>query len=106
MNDKAIRKPKGTVSTCIAWVFMILQILLIVGALFAGLSPTQGPDVSFHDTPAIVQSVVYLFCGNILGIGALTLSLIVWLRHNNLNGKITAIAAIIVIIVNTSLLSR
>ena len=105
MNNKLTKKTKGTVSNCVAWVFIILQIILIVGGLYGGSSQNQGTLVSFHDAPAIVQSVMYLFCGNILGIGALVLSLTVWFRHKNLNGKVTTIAAIVVIIVNTLMLN-
>ena len=94
-------KAKGNVSNCIAWVFITLQIMLIVGGLFARSSPNQGANVSFRNGWEMFQSVIYIFGINILGIGALVLSLIVWLHHKNLKGKITTIVATIVIIVNT-----
>lgn len=102
---------KGSLSNYIAWVFITLQIMLTVGGLVGGLLfpislPRAPPgyvyvNVSFHNLPAAVGSVVFLFCGNILGIGALILSLIVWLRHNNQKGKTTAIVAAVVIVVNS-----
>ena len=100
MSEKQ-KMAKGSVSHFIAWVFIVLQIMLILGGLYAGRSPHQGEDVSFHNVPAIVQSVMFLLSMNILVIGALVLSLIVWLWHKNKKGKVTTIAAAIVIIVNT-----
>jgi len=96
---------KGSVSNFIAWVFITLQIMLIIGGLYAGSSQNQGANISFRNGWAIFESLVYIFCVNILGIGALVLSLIVWLQHKNLKGKTTTIAAAIVIIVNTLVLS-
>ncbi len=92
---------KGKVSNVIAWVFITLQIMLIIGGLYGGNSQNQGANVSFYNLPAIVQSVTFLFCYNIIGIGALVLSLIVWLYHANKKGKATTITSAVVIIVNT-----
>jgi len=92
---------KGTISVRIAQVFIALQSMLILGGLYAGPSPHQGANVSFHNVPAIIQSLTFIFGVNILGIGALILSLIAWKYHKNLGGKVTAIIAIVVIIVNT-----
>lgn len=92
---------KGTASICIAVAFITLQIMLTLGSLYAGRSPHQGVNVSFHNVPAIVQSVVFLFGMNILGIGALILSLIAWKTHKNIGGKVTLIIAIVVIVVNS-----
>jgi len=92
---------KGTISVCIAGVFVTLQSVLILGGLYAGPSPGRGTTVAFHNMPAIVQSVVFLFFANILGIGALTLSLIAWKYHGNTKGKSTATIAIVVMIINS-----
>jgi len=104
-NQETIKRKheKGTASICIAVAFITLQIMLTMGGLYAGRSPHQGVNVSFHNVPAIVQSVVFLFGTNILGIGALILSLIAWKYHKNIGGKVTVIIAIVVIIINTLL---
>lgn len=106
-KQKTVRRkhPKGTASICIAVVFITLQIMLMIGGLYVGPSEHQGANVSFHNPAAIVQSVVFLLFTNILGIGALVLSLIVWLYHKNVNGKVTTIIASVVIIVNSLCLS-
>ncbi|MHC4132545.1 MAG: hypothetical protein ACYSSP_10875 [Planctomycetota bacterium] len=96
---------KGSVSNFIAWIFIVLQILLIMGGLYAGAHyPSQGQIISFKSVWAIYGSVIVILCFNILGVGALILSLIVWLNHKNLRGKTTTIVSAIVIIVNTLLL--
>jgi len=99
------KKIKGTASNIIAWIFITLQIMLIIGGSYGTNSQYRGTNVSFHNAPAIVQSVGYLFGVNLLGIGALFLSLIVWLQHKNLKGKTTTIVAAIIIIVNSLVLS-
>ena len=101
MNGKPKKIAKGTVSNSIAWIFIVLQVLLMLGGLYAGRSPHEGENISFHNTPAVVQSVMFLFGMNVLGIGALVLSLIVWLYHANKKGKATTITSAVVIIVNT-----
>jgi len=108
MSDKIEgkqKKPKGTLSIYIAGVFLVLQLMLILGGLYVERSPHQGSNISFDNGQAIVQSMVYIFFINILGIGALLLSMIVWLRHKNKGGKIIFIISSIVIIINT-ILSR
>lgn len=94
---------KGRASICIAVALITLQILLILGGLYAGPTPHRGTNFSFHNMPAIVQSVTFLFGVNILAIGALILSLLAWKYHKNTGGKVTAIIAVVVIIVNTLL---
>jgi len=93
------KKSKGRVSNSIAWVFIVLQTMLIWGGLYAGGHQEQ--IAFFNNLEATVQSVVYITVINILGIGALILSLIVWLYHKNKKGKVTTFAAIIAIILNT-----
>jgi hypothetical protein len=105
-QEKIDRKhEKGTASICIAVVLIVLQVLLMIGGLYAGRSPHESENVSFHNAKAMVQSIVFLIGINILGIGALILSLIVWMYHKNLRGKVTAIISIIVIMINTLLVS-
>ena len=95
------KQKKGRVSIYIAVALITLQSLLILGGLYTSPSPHQGANVSFHNAPAIIQSLTFLFGVNILGIGALILSLIAWKYHKNLGRKVTAIIAIVAIIVNT-----
>ncbi len=92
---------KGRISTLIAVLLIVLQIILMLGGLYGGKSQVQVTYVSFHDVPAIIQSVTFLFGFNIIGIGALALSLIVWLYHKDKAGKVTTIIACLVIIANS-----
>lgn len=89
---------KGRVSNFIAWGLIVLQTMLTIGGLYSGGSLEK---LSFSDMPAIVQTVTFLICFNILGIGSLILSLIVWRYHKNKKGKVTTFAAIVVILFNT-----
>lgn len=107
MSDEAggtTKKTKGVLSIYIAGVLLFLQTMLILGGLYVERSTHQDSNISFNNGPAILQSIVYIFFTNILGIGALLLSLIVWLCHKNKGGKITLIISSIVIIINTILL--
>lgn len=90
---------KGGVSNFIAWVFIVLQMMMTFGGLYAGGSRER---IAFFNNPAAtVQSVVFVTGLNILGIGALILSLIVWRYHKNEKGKVTTFVAIAIIILNT-----
>ena len=90
---------KGGVSNFIAWVFIVLQVMMTLGGLYAGGSRER--IAFFNNSAATVQSVVFVTGLNILGIGALILSLIVWRYHKNKKGKVTTFAAVVVIILNT-----
>jgi hypothetical protein len=92
---------KGRVSNSVAWIFIFLQVLFTLGGLSAGHSPHGGKNVSLQNAQAMVQSAVFLFCMNLLVIGALILGLIVWLYHGNQKGRDTTIVSIVAIIVNT-----
>lgn len=92
---------KGRASTLIAVLLIVLQIIFILGGLYGGRSQLQGKNVSFHDLKSTVQSIIFLSGTNIIGIGALALSLIVWLYHKDKAGKVTTIIACIVILVNS-----
>jgi hypothetical protein len=94
-----ISKLKGRVSTTIALIFITLQMLFIIGGLYVG--GDRQPIAFFNNLKASVQSLIEVTGVNLLGIGALILSLIVWRYHKNEIGKITAIVAIVVIILNT-----
>lgn len=101
MNGETKKITKSRVSNFIAWIFIVLQVLLMLGGLYVGHSQSEGENVSFHSAPAVVQSIVFLFGMNILGIGALVLSLIVWLRHGNKQGRVATITSVVVILINT-----
>lgn len=115
-NKKSKSSKKGTVSNVIAWVFIVLQGCLISGGIYNITHDEQSFWQIFSqnlpkcvlvfiqlNVKAIVQLAVFLIGGNLLGIGALILGLIVWLQHKNKDGKITTIAAIVVIIINSLL---
>jgi len=102
-NEKPVRRTKGRASFCIAVALLTLQILLILGGLYAGPTPHRGPNVSFNNMPAIIQSVTFLLGVNILAIVALILSLIAWKYHKDIGGKSTSIIAIVIIIFNSLL---
>jgi len=102
MNEKRI-KAKGGVSNFIAWIFISLQVLLMLGGIYNNVSPpdemaSNFKSVSFHSVQAILQSVIYLLLMNIPAIGALFLSFIVLLYHKNKKGEITLIVAIFAIL--------
>ena len=88
---------KGTASNIIAWMFIIFQIMLLIVLL---LTTSTKIKIEFHRV-----SLEYLIFVNLFGIGALILSLIVWLQHKNLKGKTTTIASVILIIVSILLLT-
>jgi hypothetical protein len=94
----------GAVSVRIAQVLLVIQILLIVGMGGAGHSPTESKPVAFGDKHEMVESLTYLVLGNTLGIGALILSLITWKSQRNIRGRDTAIASVVVTVVNTIVL--
>ena len=97
-NKKRIPE-KSRASNIIAWIFIVLQAMLILGGLYAGGS--REPIAFFYNLEATIQSVTMITVGNILGIGALILGLIVWRYHNNPIGKVTTFVAIIIIVLNT-----
>ena len=92
---------KGRTLTLIAVLLIMLQIFFVMGGLYGGHSRYQGKYVSLHDAPAIIQSIVFLFAMNIIGISALILSLIAWVHHKDKAGKITTIIAFLVILANS-----
>jgi len=98
MNEE-YKRVKGRVSNTIAWILLILQIMLFMGGLYAG--GDKEAIAFFSNLEATVQSLVFITAFNILGIGALLLSLIVWRYHKNNKGKLTAIIAVAIIIFNT-----
>jgi len=98
MNRES-KTSKGGVSNFIAWIFIVLQMMMTLGGLYAGGSREK--ILFFNDSVGTVQSVVFITGDNILGIGALILSLIVWRYHKNKKGKVTTFASIAIIILNT-----
>lgn len=117
-NQKNEISRKGAISNGIAWVFIVLQSLIIIGGLYAdrdtlGLLRIIGQSVrSVHKVllvlaqfkpEAMAYLISFILAINLLGIGALVLSSIVWFKYKNKNGKITMIFATVVITVNSLL---
>ena len=108
------RKKAGSLSNAIALIFIILQGLLIVGALCnIATDDYSFLQVFFENMAGIaagllrfdvmLQIAVQLVGFNLLGIGALILGRIIWLRHGNTDGKPITRIAFVVIIINTIL---
>jgi hypothetical protein len=120
MEEKSqAKKSRIDASNVIAWIFIVLQICACVGLTYQLCSKgeklsqivTRGlllPRAFFlplvrSETPAVVELSGALFGYNILGIGAVILGLLIWLRRGNKQGRTTTIAAIVVIIINSLL---
>ncbi len=99
MNMSETKIVKGGISNTIAWIFIAIQIMFIIGSLRTG--GDKQPMAFFNNLKATLQSLLEVIGINLLGIGALVLSLIVWRYHKNNKGKLTAVVAIAVIILNT-----
>jgi len=70
-TEPGVRKSKasgGRISNFIAWAFIVLQIMMILGGLYAGGS--QERIAFFSNFKASVQSLVFITLLNMPGIGA------------------------------------
>ncbi len=113
MDQDSINKgeiySKGKISNVIAWIFIALESLLILGNTYPIIKEQHGILQIFgRGLYALLQTlvsfnietfgnIVFLIVTNILGIGAVILSLIVLFKHKNQCAKKTIVAAIIVI---------
>lgn len=66
LESSKSKTSKGRVSNCIAWVFIVLQMMMTLGGLYAGGSRER--IAFFNNSVATVQSVVFVTGDNILGI--------------------------------------
>lgn len=119
MKKAEIKKAEGRVSNAIAWVFIILQFCALTGYVFGLCSEgqkfsqiiTRGfllPWAFFvlfirAEILALVGLIMELVGYNLLGIGALVLGLLVWLRWGNKKGRTTTLVAIVTIITSSIL---